>query len=194
MNGRRLLNMIAPEFLEKTQNSLYHIMHATKPIPTTAEILIKKYLGRPVDETWAKWAMDMMVAGFNSEHLVELAGLEKPYYQFELNELTNKVFAELGLEYRNEEKVVTQYAAYACNLVLNDKSDLFKTLLELKELCIEPNYSKVIYDFYTLYFAKDFLTDSPVQHYWEGATRDNIDEICLNYFKKWVEKYGPAQY
>lgn len=164
-----------------------------KPIPTTAEILLKKYLGRRVDETWAKWAVEMMMAGFNSEHLVELAGLEKPYNQFELNELTDKVFIELGLGYSNEDEVIIQYTAYACNLVLNGKSDLFKTLLELKELCIELDYSKVIYDFYTLYFAKDFLTDSPVQHYWEGATRDNIDEVCLDYFKKWVEKYGGDQ-
>ena len=160
-----------------------------KPIESTYEILAWKHLNQSVDEKWSNWAVEMMMAGFETEHLVELAGIEKPYNQFELHELTEKVFSELNLDYKNQDKVVTNYVTYLAKGVINGKKDLLKTLRDIKDLCIALNYESKIYDFYFLYFAKEDLNYATVQWYWQGADRANIDKICTDYFTKWIEEH-----
>jgi hypothetical protein len=130
----------------------------------------------------------MMVAGFKTEHLIELAGIEKPYNDFGLNELTDKVFEELELNYDNEEQVVKNYILYVLDQVLVQEREVEKTLRELNRLCIDLDYNKQLYDFYSLYNAMDELNYSENQWYWEGANRSNILEICLDYFTSWTEK------
>jgi hypothetical protein len=157
-----------------------------KYIDLTYEMIALKYLDRNVDEKWVDWAVQMMMAGFETESLIELAGISKPYNQFELKPLTGKVFEELELDITDKEKAVNCYISFLLSEVLDDKRDLLKTLRDLKDLSIELNYDKSIYDFYSLYFAKEDLNYDTVQWYWEGADEDNIDEICFNYFKKWL--------
>jgi hypothetical protein len=159
-----------------------------KPVASTYEIILWKHLNRDVDEKWSNWAVAMMMAGFDTEHLVELAGIEQPYNQFELKELTDKVFEELKLNYTNQDKVVTDYITYLGKEVLTQKRELLKTLREIKNLCIELDHDYKIYDFYSLYFAKEDLKCDTVQNYWTGADRNNIDKICLDHFKKWIEE------
>jgi len=160
-----------------------------KPIESTYEIIAWKHLNQSVDEKWSAWAVEMMMVGFETEHLVELAGIEKPYNQFELKELTDKVFEELNLDFTNQDKVVIDYVTYLAKEVLNDNRDLLKTLREIKDLCIALDYDSKIYDFYSLYFAKEDLNYDTVQWYWNGADRNNIDQICKDYFKEWIKKH-----
>lgn len=159
-----------------------------KPVDSTYEVIAWKFLNKSVDEKWSNWAVDMMMAGFETEHLVELAGIEKPYNQFELKALTDKVFEELNLNYTNQNKVVIDYVSYLAMEVLNKNRDLLKTLREIKNLCIALDYHSKIYDFYSLYFAKEDLNYDAVQWYWNGADRGNIDKICIDYFKKWLHE------
>lgn len=159
-----------------------------KPVEKTYEILAWKHLNRSVDENWSAWAAEMMSAGFETEHLIELAGISKPYNQFELSELTDKVFEELELDTIDRAKIMSNYAAYLVKQVINDERKLFRTLELLKNLCIELDYDKKLYDFYSLFFAKDDLKYSEVQWYWDGATKENIDQICIDYFDKWLEQ------
>ena len=161
----------------------------TNPVESTYEILAWKHLNLSVDEKWSQWAVEMMLAGFESEHLVELAGIEKPYNQFELGELTDKVFEELNLDYQNEEKVLMNYVTYLALGVIEEKRDILNTLRILKDLCIHLDYDRRLYDFYSLYFAKEDLNLSSEQWYWNGADRDNIDKVCLEYLKNWVKEY-----
>ena len=161
-----------------------------KPVESTYEILAWKHFNQSVDSKWSNWAVEMMMAGFDTEHLVELAGIEKPYNQFELKELTDKVFQELSLDHTNQVKVVTNYVTYLAKEVLDEKRDLLKTLREIKDLCIALDYESKIYDFYSLYFAKEDLNCDTVQWYWNGADRSNIDQICMNYFRKWIDENG----
>lgn len=160
-----------------------------KLVESTYEIIARKHLNKSVDEKWSTWAVDMMILGYETEYLVELAGIEKPFNQFELKELTDKVFEELNLDYKNQDKVVTNYVTYLAKEVLNKKRDLLKTLREIKDLCIAFDYDSKIYDFYSLYFAKEDLNYDTVQWYWNGADRSNIDQICVDHFKKWMDKY-----
>lgn len=164
-----------------------------KPIDSTIEILIWKHFGESVNENWIQWAVDMMMAGFDTEHLVELAGIDKPYNQFELAELTDKVFDELGLDFKDEDKVVIGYATFVVKQVVLGKRDLLKSLKQLSKLCIDTDYNQIIYDFYLLYYAKEDLRYSEMQWYWDGADRENIDQICLDRFRKWIEDYDSQQ-
>ena len=39
-------------------------------------------------------------------------------------------------------------------------------------------------DFAMLYWAYQDLQVAEEQYYWEGATRENIDEVIMEYFRK----------
>lgn len=165
-----------------------------KLLESTYEIIAWKHLDQSVDEKWSNWAVDMMMVGYETEHLIELAGIKKPYNQFELKELTDKVFEELNLDYTNQDKVVIDYVRYLAMEVLNENRELLKTLREIKDLCISLDYDSKIYDFYSLYFAKEDLNYDTVQWYWDGADRSNIDKICIDYLKKWINANPIIEY
>ena len=48
-----------------------------KPVEFTYEIIAWKHLNQSVDEKWSAWAVDMMLIGYKTEHLVELAGIDR---------------------------------------------------------------------------------------------------------------------
>ena len=158
-----------------------------KPIESTVEILTLKALNRNVDEKWITWAMDMLTAGFETEHLAIFAGESEPFNQFQLQSQAEKVFSELELDYSNKDQVIRNYACYLIDKALNKQMESFNVLNILKDICIELDYAKYLYDFYSLYFAKDDLKFSENQWYWNDATRENIDTIIIDYFIKWKE-------
>jgi len=59
----------------------------------------------------------------------------------------------------------------------------------LKDICIELDYEKYLYDFFSLYFAKDDLSYSENQWYWNGATRENIEKTITDYFTTWKTNF-----
>jgi hypothetical protein len=156
-----------------------------KPVKTTVEILAFKALNRDVDQTFVDWAVDMLMAGYDTEYLTILAGGSEPFNQFQMQELTDKVLAELQLDYSDKDQTIKNYACYLIDKSLAGKLDNFKVLDILKDICIELDYEKYLYDFYSLYFAKDDLSYSENQWYWGGATRENIEKIITDYFKTW---------
>jgi hypothetical protein len=161
-----------------------------KPIESTAEILGLKALNRNVDEKWIIWAVDMLVAGFENENLIILAGEGKPFNQFQLQGLVEKVIDELHLDYSDQEQTIKNYASYLIGKALNKQIDAYVVLNILKDICIELDYVGYLYDFFSLYFAKEDLQYSEDQWYWNGASRENIDQIITDYFIKWKETNG----
>jgi hypothetical protein len=159
-----------------------------KPVKSTAEILAFKALNLEVDKTWVDWAVDMLMAGFNTEHLAILAGESEPFNQFQMQELVDKVLAELQLGFKDKAQTIKNYACYLIDKSLNGELDNFKVLDILKDICIELDYEKYLYEFYLLYFAKYDLSYSKNQYYWNGATRENIDKVVTNYFVVWKTK------
>jgi hypothetical protein len=83
-----------------------------KPVKSTAEILAFKALNRDVDKTWVDWAVDMLIAGFDTEHLTILAGESEPFNQFQMQELAEKVLVELQLDYSDKDQTIKNYACY----------------------------------------------------------------------------------
>lgn len=156
-----------------------------KPIPSTAEILVFKMIGDNVNKKWTDWAYEMLLAGFETENLIQLAGELEPYNQFELQRLTDNIFEELNLKWDNEEQVYENYACYLIGQALDCKIQNVNVLNTLKDIYIGANYELPYHDFYALYYAQDDLRYSEDQWYWPGATRENIDAIIREYFVKW---------
>lgn len=156
-----------------------------KPIDSTAEILVFKSLGRNIDKKWIDWAYNMLLAGFETESLIILAGETEPFNQFEMQPLANQALHELGLTWDDGELVLKNYICYLVSEALNGKITADHVLSTLKNICMEQEYESLLYDFYLLYWAKDDLIYSENQWYWPGATRDNIDEMIMAYFVEW---------
>ncbi len=164
------------------------------PISSTYEILALKVLNRSVDNTWIDWAIKMLQSGHDTEHLLILAGEAPPYNQFELNSLTNKVLDELSLDYSDKDQTIKNYACYLIDEVFEGRRKAFTVLDILKDIYVEVGREGYLYDFYSLYYAKDDLIYSENQWYWDGADRTNIDTIILDYFKKWKAENKSSHY
>ncbi|MCR8561217.1 hypothetical protein KXD93_26425 [Mucilaginibacter sp. BJC16-A38] len=161
-----------------------------KSIPSTAEILAFKMLGRNVNRQWIDWAYSMLEAGFETENLIILAGEVEPYNQFELQSLADKVLKELDLKWDDREQVIRNYACYLVGQALDGKLQTLNVLSTLTEVCIDDGYESDLYDFFSLYYAYDDLLYSENQWYWAGATRENIDAMIRQYFVDWKAKCG----
>lgn len=111
----------------------------------------------------------MLMTGYDTENLTILAGESEPFNQFEMQELADKVLAELGFDYSDKDQIIKNYASHLIDKSLNGELDNFKVLEILKDICIELNYEKYLYDFYSLYFAKDDLSYSENQWYWDKS-------------------------
>nr|WP_298891611.1 hypothetical protein [uncultured Acinetobacter sp.] len=155
-----------------------------KPVKTTVEILAFKALNRSIDQFWVNWAIDMLTAGYDTEHLKMLAVEIQPFNQFEMQMLTDKVLDELQLSYNNKDQIIKNYVSYLIDKSLNGELNSFSVLSILKDIYLELDCEEDLEDFNQLYFAKDDLFHSPVQWYWHGATQENIDDIIIEYFKK----------
>lgn len=155
---------------------------------STYRILMKKAFNEDIDESWIEWALEMMGVGYESDNLYILAGITKPYNQFELQELTNKVIAELKLDTNDKSLTIRNYVYYILSTTINEPNKYLSTLREVKDICIELDMESEYMDFYLLYFAKDDLNDSENQWYWDCADRNNIDAIIKEKFQEYIEK------
>jgi hypothetical protein len=160
-----------------------------EPLLLTYKILKEKALNSDIDESWVDWALEMIRVGFEADSLSELAGISKPYNQFELQDLTNKVLRELNLDYSDNESVIRNYVYYLISNRIDQPEKYFETLRELKDLCIDLNMEDEYMDFYLLYFSKYDLMETENQWYWEGASKANIDSIIKGQFVCWKDKF-----
>lgn len=149
---------------------------------------MKKAFNEDIDESWVEWALEMMEAGYESNNLYILAGITKPYNQFELQALTDKVIDDLNLETNDKSLTIRNYVYYILSTTINEPSKYLSSLREVKDICIDLDMAKEYMDFYLLYFAKDDLNESENQWYWDGADRNNIDEIIKGKFKEYIDE------
>ena len=156
---------------------------------STYRILKAKSLNESVDEYWIDWAIAMVEAGYESNHLYELAGETKPYNQFHLQDLTTKVFKDLGLDYSDRDTVIRNYVYYLIMSSVSLPETYYRVLRELRNICLDLDYDSRYMDFYCLYYAKDDLLVDEYQYYWAGANRENIDQIITEKFTAWLMKY-----
>ena len=44
-------------------------------------------------------------------------------------------------------------------------------------------------NFYRLFYAKGDLAVDDVQWYWDGANKENIDQVIKEQFRKWLNEF-----
>jgi hypothetical protein len=133
------------------------------------------------------WAVQMLCNGFETPSLEILAGLDKPANYFETIQLLEKTFNELGMLNLGLKNTIIPYSYYLISKIANGE-DIRENLKELKKLSVESEYEKIIFDFYLLYWAWDDLDYGDSNHYWEGATKENISGIAIKTAQEWIEK------
>lgn len=156
---------------------------------STYKLLKAKAFNENIDEAWVDWAVEMIEAGYRSDNLYMLAGETKPFNQFELHELTKKVLEDLGFDYSDKDTVLKNYVYYLIANSIDHPETYYKTLRELKNICQDLDLDAAYMDFYLLYYAKDELTVGEVQWYWDGANRENIDQIIQERFRMWIAEF-----
>lgn len=163
-----------------------------EPVLLTYKILKEKAFNSDIDESWVDWALQMMQAGFEADSLYQLAGISKPYNQFELQDLTSKVLKDLNLNFSDKKRTIRNYVYYIVSNTTDEPEKYLETLRELKDLCIDLNMEDEYMNFYLLYFAKDDLMETEDQWYWDGADRTNIDNIIKEQFGVWKDNFEAA--
>lgn len=160
-----------------------------EPVLSTYKILKEKAFNSDINESWIDWAIEMMEAGYESNNLYELAGTTRPYNQFELQDLTNKVFKELNLDYSDKTKTLKNYVYFLLTSNTDKPEKYYKVLREFRDIYYELDADPEYQELALLYWAKDDLIYSEVQHYWDGADRTNIDKIISETFGKYIAKF-----
>ncbi|HRH48847.1 MAG TPA: hypothetical protein PLP23_08845 [Panacibacter sp.] len=160
-----------------------------KPVPSTYKILKEKAFNSDVNESWIDWAIEMMEVGYESVNLYELAGTTRPYNQFELQELTNKVFKELNLDYSDKTNALKNYIYFLLTTSIDKPENYNRVLQEFRDIYYELDADPEYQDLALLYWAKDDLIYSEFQHYWDGADRTNIDQIIREQFGLYIAKF-----
>lgn len=163
-----------------------------KYIEQTYEVIFLKHIEAPVDEKWKDWAYQMILNDFETEHLLELASIQKPYNQFELSELTTKVFEELELDTKNREVIAHNFIRFILREILIQESvNIWERFKVLFDISYDFDEFEILEDIRNLVWAKqdlDYDPSYPYQHYWEGATIENIDELARSHINKWLKE------
>jgi hypothetical protein len=158
-------------------------------IDSTKEILAFSVLNKTIDKKWITWAIDMLCAGIESEHLYILAGEIEPMNQFEAKKLVLKIFDELKIDYNDIEEIIKDYVVYLIQKLFDKETTNIKILSVINQLYLDMNCIEYLFDFSQLYWAKYELINSECTWEWDGATRENIDQIIIEYIKTWKNKY-----
>lgn len=158
--------------------------------PRTYEVQAGHLLGLEPIQNWVNWAVEIIVAGYDSQSLCILAALEPPFDAKEINRLVDKVFIELKIVPLKRENCIPYYIAPIVRQKLEGNLTRKEALEKLKDLCLATNYQKPLMDFYLLYFAVSDLEISEVQWYWKDANRENIAKIVDDYFGNWLKNYS----
>jgi hypothetical protein len=160
-----------------------------EPVLSTYKILKEKACNADIDESWIEWAMEMIQAGYETDSLYQLAGISKPFNQFELHDLANKVLTDLHLDYSDKRKTVTNYVYFLAKSNLSNTDNYFNVLKEFRDIYYELDMDSELQYFALLYWAKEDLLYDDYQHYWDGADRTNIDKIIKENFELFINKF-----
>ncbi len=160
-----------------------------KPVLSTYKILKEKACNADIGESWADWAIEMMQVGYEAESLYQLAGISKPFNQFELQDLTNKVLNDLQLDYSDKQKTIKNYIYFLLKSNLEKTDKYYEVLKEFRDIYYELDMESEFQDLALLYWAKDDLIYDENQHYWDGANRTNIDKIIREQFEIYIKRF-----
>lgn len=144
---------------------------------TTAQILVDRTLNQLCEQRCVDWAISMLEEGHDGDWLRMLAGKIPPCNHFEIADLRDRTLHEQGITDLDPSATIRAFTAEQLRLALSGEVELFTVLETIKDLFVAQDHMKELYDFYLLFWAYTDLSYSENQWYWDGATRENIDEI-----------------
>jgi len=130
------------------------------------------------------WACEMLMSGYETPTLLILSGLTKPTNYFETSQYVKNTLKELHFRtLSQDESRIANMTYYLLKIV--QQKDIKGWLYSLHEfLKSEDDFGN---DFSLLYWAWDEFDYSQEQHYWEGATKDNIEAIVVGQARRWLK-------
>lgn len=159
-----------------------------EPVLSTYKILKEKACNADIDESWSDWAIEMMQTGYEAVTLYQLAGISKPYNQFVLQDLTNKVLKDLELDYSDKRNTIENYVYFLIKSNLDNSERYYEILKEFIDIYYELDMDNKFQNLALLFWAKDDLIYDEYQHYWDGADRTNIDKIIKEQFEIYIKQ------
>jgi len=134
------------------------------------------------------WAIEMIFLGYDTPSLLTLSGFNKPTNYFEVADYLPTVLSSLHLTQKTGDEAILSYCSYYIKKIANS-DNISNNLLHIYKFCRDRKYEKLVYNFYLLYWAwNDINYGYDYTHYWEGAKKDNIENIVVDTAKKWIEK------
>lgn len=136
------------------------------------------------------WAIELLNTNPNSENLAILASFSTPVDTFEIKPYVENSLTELGLPELTNEAVSICRANYHLTEILNDSS-IRKNLTELCQLFLDTdsfhNDDKFnLMPFYLLYHGWIELDELGVNYYYDGATKENIEDKIKEEASNWL--------
>lgn len=140
-------------------------------------------------DEYIDWACEMIGEGYETPNLLILSGFDKPTNFFEISEIFKKTIEELGLYIPRADSSILSYSYYLIYLLSMGKS-IRENLSKIYQLSFNLIEDSPIYDFKLLYWAWGDLdyNEDGTQHYWEGATISNINDIIIEAAQKWLNE------
>lgn len=142
-------------------------------------------------QDWVDWAVEAILAGYDSRSLRVLAGLQPPFDDSEINRLSKNAFIELNIPPLTRGNCVPHYVVPILRRILDGTLTQKEALNKLNDLYLATGHDNSLKAFYLLYFAACDLETSEVQRYWKGANRNNINEIIDAHIQDWLNNYRP---
>jgi hypothetical protein len=157
---------------------------------TTSRILAEKALQKTCGQQCVDWAIEMLVRGHDTHHLLRLGAMLPPFNHFEIAELRDLALADLEIADLGLTQAVTCYAVDLLRTALTKDSEaIVHAIAAVSQLCFASNYQKDIFDFYLLDNAYDDLRSHGVQFYWPDAKIDNIVSLMRNRAEQFVRDH-----
>lgn len=139
-------------------------------------------------DEFVDWALEMVFSGYESPHLLMLAGFVKPANYFQSTDYVRKALSELGLTPKTGLEAVMSYSSYYIKKIARSEQ-VEENLYVVYKLSQSTQYDKIIYDFALLYWAwEDLNCEDELQNYWSGANRSNIHSIITETARNWLEE------
>ncbi len=105
-----------------------------------ARLLARTQFGTGSGSDVVDWAVDALVAGWDSPALEVLAGLDKPPNDFEVDRYVDRALSELGVEMPRGPQVVHLYAVAIAGDILAGTISPYEGAREMFRICVAANY------------------------------------------------------
>jgi hypothetical protein len=107
-----------------------------------ARLLARTQFGTGSGSDVVDWAVDALVAGWESPSLEVLAGLDRPPNEFEVDRYVERALSELGVEMPRGAQVVHLYSVGIAADILAGTISPYDGAREMFRVCVATNYPR----------------------------------------------------